>query len=126
MLLSILSNLAANAVEAIKYSGLITIAISGKKGDGLLHIRISNTGSFIPQHRLDKVFRPGYTTKFDSTGKASSGVGLTYVRHQTEMLGGTIAIDSDGKNMVTCEIKLPCNKLQKQMEGKSNYEHNAD
>ena len=42
------------------------------------------------------------------------------------MLGGTIAIDSDGKNMVTCEIKLPCNKLQKQMEGKSNYEHNAD
>lgn len=126
MLLSILSNLAANAVEAIKYSGLITIAISGKKGDGLLRIRISNTGSFIPQHRLDKVFRPGYTTKFDSTGKASSGVGLTYVRHQTEMLGGTIAIDSDGKNMVTCEIKLPCNKLQKQMEGKSNYEHNAD
>lgn len=118
LLLSILGNLASNAVEAITYSGRISIAISGGNGDGLLHIHMSNTGSFIPLHRLEQVFRPGYTTKFDSTGKASSGVGLTYVRHQTENLGGTIKIDSDGKNTVTCDIELPCMKLQKQTERK--------
>lgn len=113
LLLSILGNLTANAVEAIKERGTISITITGGTGDGSLHIHIQNTGSFIPPKRLAQVFRPGYTTKFDSRGNASSGVGLTYVKHQTESLGGTILMDSDGTNTVTCEITLPCQKLHK-------------
>jgi len=113
LLLSILGNLTANAVEAIKDRGTVSITIIGGIGDGRLHIRIKNTGSFIPARRLPLVFRPGYTTKFDSSGKASSGVGLTYVKHQTENLGGSINITSDGKSTVTCNISLPCQKLHK-------------
>ena len=74
---------------------------------------MENTGSYIPPQRLTKIFSPGYTTKFDSSGKASSGVGLTYVKHQTEELGGHIAITSDGKDQVTCQLILPCDKLHK-------------
>ena len=113
LLLSILNNLVANAVEAIEHHGTISIRITGCNCDDRLHIHLSNTGSFIPARRLAKVLIPGYTTKFDSTGKASSGVGLTYVQHQTEALGGTITMDSDGKDLVTCEIQLPCHKLHK-------------
>ncbi|SFT90525.1 two-component system, sensor histidine kinase YcbA [Selenomonas sp. GACV-9] len=113
LLLSLLGNLVANAVEAIHDKGQIFIQIQGGTGDDKLRIHIGNTGSAIPPHRLSRVFHPGYTTKFDSTGKASSGVGLTYVRHQVENLGGTIAIDSDGQNTVTCDIVLPCHKLHK-------------
>ena len=113
LLLSILNNLVANAVEAIEHHGTISIEITGGNGDDLLHIHLSNTGSFIPARRLTQVFSPGYTTKFDSTGKASSGVGLSYVQHQTEALGGSITMDSDGKDSVTCEIHLPCHKLHK-------------
>ena len=113
LLLSILGNLTANAVEAIKDHGTITIIITGGTGDGRLRIHIENTGSFIPPKRLPQVFRPGYTTKFDSSGNASSGIGLTYVKHQTENLGGTITIDSDGVHTVTCDIDLPCQKLHK-------------
>ena len=113
LLLSLLGNLVANAVEAIQSKGMISIRITGGAGDDRLCIHIGNTGSAIPPHRLSRVFHPGYTTKFDSTGKASSGVGLTYVRHQVENLGGTIAIDSDGQNTVTCDIVLPCHKLHK-------------
>jgi len=111
MLLSILNNLVANAVEAIPCRGTISLTIIGGTGNGRLQITIENTGSFIPAHRLEQVFTPGYTTKFDSTGKASSGVGLTYVKHQTESLGGTIDLTSDGKDKVCCHIDLPCKKL---------------
>lgn len=113
MLLSILNNLTANAVEAIDKRGTITLTIVGGTGDGRLKITLENTGSFIPSRRLEQVFTPGYTTKFDSTGKASSGVGLTYVKHQTESLGGTIELTSDGKDKVCCHLDLPCQKLHK-------------
>lgn len=113
MLLSILNNLVANAVEAIPTRGTISLTIVGGTGDGRLKITLENTGSFIPEHRLEQVFTPGYTTKFDSTGKASSGVGLTYVKHQTETLGGTIELTSDGQDKVTCHLDLPCQKLHK-------------
>ena len=128
MLLSILNNLTANAVEAIPSRGTITLTIIGGTGDGRLQITLENTGSFIPSRRLKQVFTPGYTTKFDSTGKASSGVGLTYVKHQTETLGGTIELTSDGKDKVTCYLNLPCKKLHKPTKPKENphYEHNAD
>ena len=128
MLLSILNNLVANAVEAIPSRGTITLTIVGGTGDGRLKITLENTGSFIPPRRLAQVFSPGYTTKFDSTGKASSGVGLTYVKHQTETLGGTIELTSDGKDKVTCYLDLPCQKLHKPTKPKENppHEHNAD
>ena len=113
MLLSILNNLVANAVEAIPCRGTITLNIVGGTGDGRLKITLENTGSFISPRRLEQVFTPGYTTKFDSTGKASSGVGLTYVKHQTETLGGTIELTSDGKDKVICHLDLPCQKLHK-------------
>ena len=128
MLLSILNNLVANAVEAIPSRGTITLTIVGGTGDGRLKITLENTGSFIPPRRLKQVFSPGYTTKFDSTGKASSGVGLTYVKHQAETLGGTIELTSDGKDTVTCYLDLPCKKLHKPAKQKENspHEHNAD
>lgn len=111
-----MNNLVANAVEGIDKHGTISIRIGGGKGDDLLHIYLGNTGSFISERRLPKIFSPGYTTKFDSNGKASSGVGLTYVKQQTEALGGAITMTSDGKDIVTCELHLPCHKLHKNSE----------
>lgn len=113
LLLSILNNLTANAIEAIPTRGTITLTIDGGHGDNKLIITLENTGSYIPPQRLTRIFTPGYTTKFDSSGKASSGVGLTYVKHQTEELGGHISITSDGKDEVTCHLILPCDKLHK-------------
>lgn len=112
LLLSILNNLVANAVEAIPQRGTVSLSIRG--GGGTLRITIENTGSFIAKDHFARVFHPGYTTKFDSSGKASSGVGLTYVKQKTESFGGRIGIDSDGKNRVTVSICLPCQKLQQQ------------
>lgn len=111
-LLSLLGNLAANAVEAIRERGVVIIAFD-EENDQLL-IKVQNTGSFISPRRLKQVCRPGYTTKFDSQGRASSGVGLSYVQQQARALGGTFTIDSDGREWVTCQLRLPLSALRQQ------------
>jgi len=111
-MLSILNNLCANAVEAITRQGRIDVNCERTKFNRL-RIRFYNSGSAIPKRRLQNVFRPGYTTKFDSSGKASSGVGLTYVQHQIESMGGTITVDSDGVSSVTFTIEVPVFPMQK-------------
>ena len=84
-LLSLINNLTANAVEAIEEHGSICLTLH-QQADQLC-IRVVNTGSFIPKRRLALIFQPGYTTKFDGQGNASTGVGLPYVRHLAESLG---------------------------------------
>ena len=101
-ILSILNNLTANAIEAIHERG--SIAISMKRMGSDLHLEVTNTGSSIPLRRLRQIFRPGYTTKYDSDGRASSGVGLTYVKALAEHLGGSITAASDGKDLSLIHI----------------------
>lgn len=108
-MLSILNNLTANAIEAIHDKG--RIAINMKRIGTELHFEVTNTGSSIPLRRLPQIFRPGYTTKYDSDGRASSGVGLTYIKALAEYLGGGITAASDGKDMVTFHIHLPLARI---------------
>ena len=108
-LLSILNNLTANAIEAIHDKGQITIIM--KRIGTELHFDVTNTGSSIPLRRLSQIFRPGYTTKYDSDGRASSGVGLTYIKALTEHLGGGITAASDGRDVVTFHIHLPLQRI---------------
>ena len=113
-MLSLLNNLVANAVEAIKGQGTITIMLcTNEKEPDMLHLRVHNTGIHLSARRLAKVCRPGYTTKFDSSGKASSGVGLSYVKAQAENLGGHMQMNSDNENYVACDLFLPLARLRK-------------
>ena len=109
-LLSLLGNLVSNAVEAIQENGSIHLALMQ---DGqLLRICVNNTGSAISPRKLKLVFQPGYTTKFDASGNASTGMGLPYVKHLAGTLGGTINISTDGENKVDCTLMIPLNKLE--------------
>lgn len=109
-LLSLLGNLVSNAVEAIQENGSIHLALI--QNGQLLHICVDNTGSAISPCKLKLVFQPGYTTKFDASGNASTGMGLPYVKHLVDTLGGTIDISSDGENNVECTLMIPLNKLK--------------
>ena len=110
-MLSFMNNLISNAVEAINKNGTIDLLLY-RDGD-ILKIFVTNTGSFIPKKRLELIFQPGYTTKFDSNGNASTGVGLSYVKNHVESLGGSINIDSDGANNVICALFVPLSKLER-------------
>ena len=110
-LLSLLNNLLSNAVEGIFSRGIVEISLAEK--DDMLQILVDNTGSFIPIKRLKLIFQPGYTTKFDSNGNASTGVGLSYLKNHVKNLGGMVTIDSDGVNNVECKLLIPLNKIKR-------------
>lgn len=109
-MLSIINNLVANAVEAIQNSGDIHINID-KDGD-FLYISVSDNGPGISDQNRLLIFEPGFTTKFDSKGYVSNGIGLSYVKQSIEELGGDIQLlDSTYPPKTMFQIKLPIHCL---------------
>lgn len=91
--LSIFHNIVSNAVEAIDEKGTIEILLSETNSN--LSIIIRNDGPMIIPSDLSVLFDAGFTTKFDSSGNASTGIGLYHVKSLTESLNGTIQVDSN-------------------------------
>jgi signal transduction histidine kinase len=67
-----------------------------------VEIVISDTGTGIPSHELDKIFEPFYTTKSEGTG-----LGLPMVQRIIDDHGGTVDIKSKEGKGTTFYIKLP-------------------
>ncbi len=110
-LLSIINNLVVNSVESIHIDGNIKISILHK--DENIEIIVFDNGQGIPLSKKDLIFVPGYTTKFDETGKPSTGIGLPYVIEIVTGLGGTVELNSqvNAEYTTTFIIRLPINKL---------------
>lgn len=80
----ILTNLTANACEAMEDGGTLRIEASP------LAIEVADSGSGIPEDRLGKIFEPFFTTK----GGSGTGLGLFIVRDLMRKQGGAVAVDS--------------------------------
>ncbi|AIQ12969.1 sensor histidine kinase [Paenibacillus durus] len=109
-LLSLMNNLAANAVEAIPKEG--TIAISVSRTQGRIEIQVRDNGPGIPDRKKKLVFTPGYTSKYDISGKPSTGMGLYYIREVVKELQGDIELQDDpetGETVFT--LLLPIDPL---------------
>jgi two-component system sensor histidine kinase YcbA len=108
--ISIINNLISNAVEAINETG--KIEITAEQIQDWLTIRIQDNGPGIPKQYKEVIFKPGFTLKFDSTGKSSTGIGLTYVKELVEELEGKVVLEEDENGSGTTFIlQLPIEKL---------------
>jgi two-component system NtrC family sensor kinase len=85
----VLLNLINNARDAISPPGKITIETS--KSDDMVKITVNDTGSGIPEDKLDKIFLPFFTTK--EAGKGT-GLGLSVSYNIIRNLGGSIDVES--------------------------------
>ena len=95
-------NVIANAVQAMKYKG--TLSLSTQMVDGTVQVRIRDTGPGIPKAYLPKVFDPFFTTKSQGEG---SGLGLTVANRIITKHGGKIHMESEEGKGATCVISLP-------------------
>jgi two-component system, sensor histidine kinase YcbA len=110
ILLSLINNLVSNAVEAISEEGQIVLTV--ENANDIVTIRINDNGSGISPRIKPYIFEPGFTTKFDQTGIASNGIGLSYIKNVIENIGGGIKlIDSSETEGTTFEIQLPVASL---------------
>jgi signal transduction histidine kinase len=84
----ILVNLLQNAREALDGQGRIVIAAAQLR-DHAVEIVVRDDGPGIPPDKLERVFEAYFTTK-----ERGTGLGLAIVRHNVELYGGMIRVDS--------------------------------
>src|SRR5205085_86202 len=106
----ILVNVLQNAREAAGGKG--TVRILARVGaDQSIIVSISDEGPGIPKSQINKIFEPYFSTKEKGTG-----LGLSIVRHNAEMYGGSVSVQSELGKGALFIIQLPTRtfmKLQK-------------
>lgn len=95
-------NLLVNAAQAIEKAGEIKIVTTNI--DGLLDIRISDTGCGIPEENLHKIFDPFFTTKDVGEG---TGLGMNIAYNIINKHNGSIRAESEVGEGTTFIIQLP-------------------
>jgi two-component system sensor kinase FixL len=85
----VLLNLMRNAAESMQTSShrQLTVSTQGPS-EGLVAIRVADTGSGIKPETMEKLFQPFFTTK-----KQGMGVGLSICRTIVESHGGKITVE---------------------------------
>ncbi|MBO8170406.1 MAG: GHKL domain-containing protein [Bacillaceae bacterium] len=116
-LLSVINNILANAVEAIDYTGDISVRVR-ELTNHRLEFRIEDTGSGIAPHDYDVIFHPGFTTKYDQAGVAATGIGLSHVKEIVESLKGDVFVKpASGESGTVFVVNIPRNELEKEGNG---------
>lgn len=102
-LLVIINNLVANGIEAIYNVGNIEVKSIDDKDYLIIEVVDSGVGITDDEHEV--IFEPGYTTKFDEFGKASTGIGLSHVKSMVEELRGSVSVSlNSGCTIFTIRI----------------------
>lgn len=109
-------NLLVNAGHAIETHGTITIKTS-RVGEDNVEIKISDTGSGIPEEVKSKVFDPFFTTK--EVGKGT-GLGLNLSYNIIAKHGGTIEVESEVGKGTTFTIILAAQSGEEDSEEEEN------
>lgn len=107
----VLLNLYNNAFYAVnekhKLNGVDyhpAVSVSTKKLDNKIEITISDNGNGIPQHVVDKIFQPFFTTKPSGSG---TGLGLSLAYDIIKAHGGEIKVETAANKGTAFIIQLP-------------------
>lgn len=98
----VLVNLIVNAAQAIPDKG--RIQISSRLDNEMVELKVSDTGSGIPDAIINKIFNPFYTTK--EIGKGT-GLGLSISHRIVKEHGGTISVSSKPGEMTEFVLRFP-------------------
>ncbi len=101
-ILQVLVNLMVNAVHAMEEGGVLTL--NSENPNGTVTLRITDTGSGIPEHHMANLFVPFFTTKPVGVG---TGLGLYSAKSITEKYGGQIGVQSEVGKGTTFSLQFP-------------------
>jgi signal transduction histidine kinase len=82
-------NLLKNAREALGEKGNVFVSADCRRNK-LIEISVRDDGPGIPPDKIERVFEAYYTTK-----KGGTGLGLAIVRHNVELYGGVVRVESE-------------------------------
>jgi signal transduction histidine kinase len=82
-------NLLENAREALGEKGNVFVSADCRRNK-LIEISVRDDGPGIPPDKIERIFEAYYTTK-----KGGTGLGLAIVRHNVELYGGVVRVESE-------------------------------
>ena len=100
-------NLIFNAIDAMPNGGTLSVEGLLTSKEGVVEIRVCDTGCGIPKEDLPNIFEPFFTTKREGKGL---GLGLSTVYGIVERHKGTISVESVVGKGTTFTVKLPATK----------------
>jgi two-component system NtrC family sensor kinase len=103
----VLLNLVNNAVDAIGHEGGTVTVSTGLDDDGMVALRVVDTGEGIPEANLERIFDPFFTTKPVGQG---TGLGLSICYGIIDKLGGRITLESEVGLGTTSSVYLPAGR----------------
>ncbi len=95
-------DLIQNSVEA----NSTFIALDIVEDESSYNIFISDNGKGISKDKLEKVFNPDFT-EIEKHERRKFGLGLSFIKHQCELVDGKIEIDSIEGEGTSIHIELP-------------------
>lgn len=102
LLRHVLISLIANALDAMPAGGELRLSSHLLDGTDQIELQIGDTGHGIPSEKMDKVFKPFFTTKTKGLG-----VGLSLAKRIIERHGGTLQLTSREGRGTTVSLHLP-------------------
>ncbi len=103
----VVMNLVGNALDAMKESPRRLLEISSHGKEGMIELRVRDSGCGISADEIGKVFDPFYTTKEVGEGL---GLGLSVSYNIIRGFGGTMRVDSQPGEGTTFRVYLECAK----------------
>jgi len=123
----VLLNLYLNAIDAMPTGGTLTVKLSADDGrsDGgqpQVVISVTDTGTGINQAHMAKIFQPFFTAN-KTTGL---GLGLAVTERIVKNHGGRIEVETHLGQGTTFRICLPSQLLQKEQDGTTPLQGQAE
>ncbi len=107
----VLVNLLSNAIKFTEHGCVKTRVSWQSQADGrsgTLLIGVEDTGMGIPAGELDEVFKPFVQAESARTAeKEGTGIGLTIVKRLTELMGGSLAVESKIGQGTVFHLRFP-------------------
>ncbi len=105
----IIYNLLSNAFKFTPVGGKIILHL--KEEDGMLKIRVQDSGVGIPAEKLPHIFDRFYQVNDSDTHKPEgTGIGLAYTKELINLLGGKIEVNSEVNKGTTFDCYLPISR----------------
>ncbi|MBI3562464.1 MAG: PAS domain-containing sensor histidine kinase [Gammaproteobacteria bacterium] len=116
MLVSALTNLAINAIQAMGSGGRLRV-VARHSNPYNIEIAVSDNGPGMSEEQLSKIFDPFFTTRGDGTG-----LGLAVVHAIVRAHKGEILVDSTPNQGSTFVVQLPAVKALQQPSATDNVD----
>jgi CheY-like chemotaxis protein len=108
----VVGNLLANAAKFTPSGGKARLSVLASVPEGEAIIRVQDTGRGIDAHLLPRLFQPFTQAEVPLDRKRGGlGLGLALVRGLVEMHGGTVGVESEGRDRgATFTVRLPLDR----------------